>query len=90
MVPGDGVYFCTAVVGVEGFPAVCNVGSAPTVTDGVEKKIECHLLDFHRDIYGQRIQVFFHKKIRDEKKFPNVEALRTQIEADVALARTLV
>lgn len=68
---------------------VANVGIRPTV-DGTEKRLEVHLFDFDADIYGDTIDVSFHKKIRDEKKFANVDRLKDQIQLDAALARELL
>jgi len=90
MVPGPGVYQCSVMIGAENFPAVCNVGFNPTVSETREQKIEVHILDFHRDIYNQRVQVLFHRKLRDEKKFPSLEALKAQIAQDIELAKTFV
>ncbi len=88
--PGMGVYFVSVVLGTETFYGVCNVGTNPTVTGTLDMKIECHILDFARDIYGQSLKMYFHKKLRDEMRFPNLEALKLQIQSDVAQARTLV
>jgi len=49
--------------------------------------VEAHLLDFSGDLYGRRIRLTFLRRLRDERKFPNVEALRNQIALDVLAAR---
>lgn len=64
---------------------VANVGTRPTV-DGVEQRLEVHLFDFDQDIYGEFLQVQFHQKIRDEKKFETFELLKEQIIKDAKLA----
>ena len=64
-------------------PGVANVGSRPTV-QGVQARCETHLLNFSGDIYGRRLRVRFLKKLRDEQRFPSLEALKAAIEADVA------
>ncbi|MDX1454730.1 MAG: bifunctional riboflavin kinase/FAD synthetase [Gammaproteobacteria bacterium] len=63
-----------------------NVGTRPTV-DGKKNLVEVHLFDFERDIYGQHIEVEFLEKLRDEKKFADVDALKEQIQQDVNDAR---
>lgn len=87
-VPGGGVYACR--VRVEGEtaprPAVVNVGRRPTFGGG-DLIVEVHLLDFSGDLYGRRLRVAFESKLRDERAFPGVEALKRQIEADAAEAR---
>lgn len=67
-------------------PAVANTGSRPTV-DGDAARLEVHILDFDRDIYGQHIAVRFRSFIRPEQKFESFDALRAQIEKDAASAR---
>jgi riboflavin kinase/FMN adenylyltransferase len=65
---------------------VASVGRRPTV-NGQDERIETYLLDFNADIYGKRIQVSFHKKLRDEKKFSSLETLKAAMENDIAEAR---
>ena len=67
-------------------PAVANTGSRPTV-DGDAARLEVHILDFDRDIYGQHIAVRFRSFLRPEQKFESFDALRAQIEKDAASAR---
>lgn len=67
---------------------VCNVGVKPTVQADGPVVPEVHLLDFDgRDLYGERLRVAFLRRLRDERRFPSVDALRAQIAADVAAAR---
>jgi riboflavin kinase/FMN adenylyltransferase len=51
--------------------------------------IEVHVLDVDRDLYGQLLRVGFVQRLRDERRFPDVDALKTQIDADVRRARRL-
>lgn len=85
--PKPGVYVCAIPTLGEKQYGVCNVGYSPTVTDASALRVECYLLDFNRDIYGETLQVHFLKQLRDEKKFPNQEVLRSQIEKDVLEAK---
>ena len=68
-------------------PAVANVGCRPTVDASIKAILEVHLLDFNADIYGQRIDVRFRKKIREEQKFESLDLLKTQIHRDINTAR---
>ncbi len=68
-------------------PAVANVGTRPTVNDSIKAILEVHILDFDEQIYGQRIEVQFHQKLRDEQKFASVEVLRENIHRDIDTAR---
>lgn len=70
-------------------PAVANTGSRPTV-DGEEARLEVHLLDFERDLYGQLIDVRFRSFIRAEKKFESFDALKDQIMQDADGARAIL
>ena len=86
-VPLTGVY-AVRLFGIEGVPieGVANVGIRPTV--GADRALlEVHLFDFKRDIYGEHVQVNFLRKIRDEQKFDNLDALIAQINLDCQQAR---
>jgi riboflavin kinase/FMN adenylyltransferase len=69
------------------FVAVSNVGRRPTFDAGERVVCESHLLDFDADAYDRRIEVAFHSRLRTEQRFADVEALRTQIAADVEETR---
>ena len=60
---------------------MCNIGTRPTV-GGVSRTIETHILDFEQDIYGLPLRLRFVRRIRDERKFPSLEALREQLALD--------
>ncbi len=66
---------------------IANVGSRPTIEGDETVLLEAHLFDFDEEIYGQHVEVFFLKKIRDEQKFSSVEQLRKQIIMDSETAR---
>jgi riboflavin kinase/FMN adenylyltransferase len=67
--------------------AALNLGTRPTVQTGKhERRFEVHLLDFTGDLYGQELEVEFVAKLRDEMKFASLDALKTQIAADIAAA----
>jgi riboflavin kinase/FMN adenylyltransferase len=85
--PVQGV-FAVEMFGVEGEPqpGVANVGSRPTV-DGTRSLLEVHLLNFSGDLYGRYVEVAFLKKLRDEKRFESLDALKAQIMRDAENAR---
>ena len=88
LVPKDGVYVTRTKVGDEVFDSVTNVGNRPTF--GADSfAIETHLLNFHPiDVLADtRVEICFLHRLRDETKFPTVEALREQIGRDVKKAR---
>lgn len=85
--PMSGV-FAVEVAGVDGSPlrGVANLGVRPTV-GGLRPLLEVHLFDFERDIYGAHLSVRFVHKLREEMKFPNLDALKAQIAQDANSAR---
>jgi riboflavin kinase / FMN adenylyltransferase len=88
LVPKDGVYITCTRVDAEQFDSVTNVGNRPTFgTDSFA--VETHLLNFHPiELTPQsEVEICFLDRIRDEIKFPSVEALREQIAIDVKKAR---
>ena len=70
-------------------PGVANTGNRPTV-EGEEARLEVHLLDFDRDLYGQLIDVRFRSFIRPEMKFESFEGLKNQITKDANGARAIL
>jgi riboflavin kinase / FMN adenylyltransferase len=68
-------------------PGVASLGVRPTMKQDGKPTLEVHLFDFARDIYGQHVRVHFLKKIRDEEKFPDMEALKSRIALDEQAAR---
>ena len=73
-------------LGPQPLPGVANLGIRPTV-GGTRPLLEVHLFDFDRDIYDAHIAVRFVHKLRDERRFPDFDALKAQIAADAAAAR---
>jgi riboflavin kinase/FMN adenylyltransferase len=72
------------------FAAVTNVGRRPTFDKDDPPLAEAHLLDFAGDLYGRRIEVSFEARLREERRFPSVDALREQIGRDVEAGRRLL
>ncbi|MEX0719273.1 MAG: bifunctional riboflavin kinase/FAD synthetase [Balneolaceae bacterium] len=81
VVPKNGVYAVKVRVEEEWYGGMMNIGIRPTF-DGQEKTLEVNIFDFAREIYGEKIQVRFIDRIRDEVKFDGVEALKAQLESD--------
>ena len=81
-----GVYACTFEVGGQARRAVVNVGVRPTFGEDT-LAVEAYLLDFSGDLYGQTVRLVFVSRVREERRFPSVDALRAQIAEDVETAR---
>ena len=65
------------------------MGVRPTV-GGTNPVLEVHLFEFNDFIYSKRLKVRFIKKIRDEKKFENLDMLKLQIEQDISIAKNFI
>ncbi len=81
LVPANGVYAVEAEVLGTTYKGMCNIGTRPTV-GGTTRTIETHILDFDQDIYGLPLRIRFLRRIRDERKFPSLDALREQLTLD--------
>lgn len=94
--PPFGVYATLTFVDGKPRASITNVGYRPTISGDAlhgEKPdllIETHLFDFQGDLYGQQLEVHFVEKLRDERRFPDVEALVEQIRRDEAKARGIL
>jgi riboflavin kinase/FMN adenylyltransferase len=84
--PSNGVYVTLTMIGDCWLPSVTNVGHRPTFGGDAEVVVETHVIDFDRRIYGEKIRVRFLHRLRGEKKFESVAALRDQIGRDYARA----
>lgn len=86
--PITGVFAVEMLFDGQVFPGVANVGVRPTIDDHTLKPIlEVHLFDFSEDIYSKTAKVVFRHKIRDEKKFDGIEALKAAIMNDIEDAK---
>ena len=86
--PLHGVYAVRVTGGgLSDASGVANVGVRPTVNDGMLANLEVHLFDFDGDLYGERLDVEFLAKLRDEKKFESLDALKAAIAVDQQAAR---
>jgi riboflavin kinase/FMN adenylyltransferase len=88
LVPPDGVYATTVTVDGIVHAAIANTGVRPTFGES-ERTIEAHLLNFNGDLYGKTVRLAFVQRLRDERRFEDVDALRAQIEADRRRAERL-
>jgi riboflavin kinase/FMN adenylyltransferase len=89
LLPADGVY--AGRVLFPSFPATfdcaTNIGNRPTVYENYQRVVESHVLDFKADVYGERVELLFYKRLREERIFPTVMDLSTQIGRDVEATR---
>jgi riboflavin kinase/FMN adenylyltransferase len=87
LIPGIGVYVCEVDFFGSRYKAVTNVGYSPTLKKTGIKEIETHILDFKGDLYNTPVEIFFHKKLRNELHFENRDKLIGMIKKDIKLTR---
>ena len=93
LIPAAGVYAARARLGGEGgssawFPAAVNIGTSPTF-ETTRPTVEAHLVGYAGDCYGRLLDVDFLARLRETRRFPSVEDLKTQLADDVARAVAL-
>jgi riboflavin kinase/FMN adenylyltransferase len=87
LVPGDGVYAGRAVVDGTSYLAAISIGTLPTFNENA-RQIEAHLLGFSGDLYGRELQLDCTDWLREQRKYPRVDALRDQISRDIESVRS--
>ena len=88
VLPPSGVYVVRVLVHGQPHDAVLNIGFRPTLGSAVPPlQVEVHLPGFKGDLYGVELEVTFLGKLRDERRFPSLEALKAQIAQDIREAR---
>jgi riboflavin kinase/FMN adenylyltransferase len=81
LIPPDGVYATTLMVNGIVHAGMTNIGVRPTFGEAA-RTIETHLLKFKGELYGARVRLAFVQRLRDERRFEDVDGLRAQLEAD--------
>jgi riboflavin kinase/FMN adenylyltransferase len=87
LLPAYGIYIVTTRLEQTTYVGLASYGVRPTFGNGLSPQLEVYLLDFSGELYNERLCVSFWTRVRDERAFPNPEALRQQMEADVAYCR---
>jgi len=82
LLPGNGVYSVEVESLGQVFKGMCNIGTRPTVNVGSDRTVETNIFDFDEDIYGLDLKVTFLRKIRDERRFDSLDALKCQLIKD--------
>lgn len=91
-IPGDAVYAAWYVRSSgETWPAAVNIGKRPTFYQNAEHSLlEAHLIGFEGDLYGEPARVQFVKRLRGEQRFEGIDALRAQLQHDIAQAQDVL
>ncbi len=86
LLPPFGVYVTEVLIDGKRYRGVTNVGCKPTIEGKNPVGVETHLLEFREDVYDQIVTVEFIHRLREERKFENIEALKEQMQKDIAFA----
>ncbi len=89
LLPPNGVYATTATINGVVYSSVTNIGVRPTVNSSGAVTIETHIFNMDRDLYGAALRLGFVQRLRDERRFESLDALRAQIAADCGRAHVL-
>jgi riboflavin kinase/FMN adenylyltransferase len=89
LLPAFGIYVTVATIDGVTHPSVTSIGVRPTIGDG-RLVVEAHLLDGSRDVYGARVRLGFVSRLREERKFDGLDALKAQMAVDCAEARGIL
>jgi riboflavin kinase/FMN adenylyltransferase len=90
LLPASGIYAVVAHRGEKVLPGVANIGTCPTFDGETALSLEVHIFDFAGDLYGEKLGVEFVARLREERRFPSIEALGAQIRSDIEAARQVL
>ncbi len=90
IIPAIGVYFVSVVVDGNSYKGMMSIGYNPTTDTDMKVKLEVNIFDFDQDIYGKPLKLIFLKRLRDEIKFANLNALKQQLEKDKEMCYRLM
>ncbi len=81
LIPSDGIYAVKVEISGEAFKGMLYIGSRPTLNQS-KQSIEVNIFDFDKNIYDEKIDVFFYSQLRKDAKFDNLDQLKAQLEKD--------
>jgi riboflavin kinase/FMN adenylyltransferase len=87
VMPKFGVYTCKIKILGKDFFGIANLGIKPTLKENFSPMAEVHIFDFNKEIYGKTLTIELLEFLREERKFENLSALKTQIETDLLIAK---
>lgn len=89
ILPPSGIYAVKVIFNKKLFNGICYIGSRPTIEMLSAKRIEVHIFNFKKNIYGKYLEIQFIKKLREDKRFTSCQALARQIKKDMSLVKKL-
>lgn len=87
LLPPNGVYVTEVYIDEQKYRGITNVGCKPTIKGKNPIGVETHLLDFRGDVYDRIVTVEFISRVREERKFSSIDALKAQMQNDIAFGR---
>ncbi|HYF69708.1 MAG TPA: bifunctional riboflavin kinase/FAD synthetase [Ohtaekwangia sp.] len=81
LIPADGIYAVTVQYEHQHLKGMMYIGNRPTI-DGIKRNLEVNIFDFNKDIYGESLTIYFHKLLRWDIKFSDLEELKRQLALD--------
>ena len=88
LIPAAGVYVTSSFINNKRVYGMTNIGTNPTVSDEAQQTIETYYIDFNEDLYNRKMELFFHKRLRSEEKFKDLEDLVAAMKKDEQKARS--
>lgn len=88
LIPAAGVYVTSSFINNKRVYGMTNIGTNPTVSDEAQQTIETYYIDFNEDLYNLKMELFFHKRLRSEEKFKDLEDLVAAMKKDEQKARS--
>jgi riboflavin kinase/FMN adenylyltransferase len=89
VLPPSGIYAVSIIYNNKKFKGACYIGRRPTFKPQRQKRVEVHIFEFKKNIYGKYLEIQFVKKIRNDKKFSSPESLARQIKKDIVSAKKI-
>ena len=88
LIPAAGVYVTSSFINNKRVYGMTNIGTNPTVSDEAQQTIETYYIDYNEDLYNRKMELFFHKRLRSEEKFKDLEDLVAAMKKDEQKARS--
>lgn len=90
LIPADGIYAVKILLKTKIYKGMLYIGNRPTLSGNLEKRIEVNIFDFEQEIYGEKMKIFLVDKIREDKKFINLQEMTHQLKEDEKNAREIL
>jgi riboflavin kinase / FMN adenylyltransferase len=91
VIPPAGIYVVKIVLNGKKYTGICYIGNRPTIDfENKVLRIEVHIFNFHKNIYGQVLEIQFIRLIRQDRKFASLQALSSQIQKDIISCRSIL